>query len=455
LRVLGMNGTAVQNMSVQFDESDEYWRAVVESAGLGVWDYNTVTGEKRYSQRWRQIRKLGPKDPLPATDEEWLATVHPDDVATAWRHTEMINSGQADEVSFEYRERSGTGQWIWIMCRGRALAHDASGRATRFVGVDTDISDMKATEEAKALYSKQVEIAVTLSGIGIWQFNLVTQAVTWNPRRYAIFGMAQGGPLPSGIWESHIHPDDLQRVLRETALSQVQREDYNMDYRIVRADGEVRHLRSRTSYVPDGLDGPSIIGVEWDMTDDLQQAFLLEQAIDVADQRLAQLSQAQEELEHLSRHDPLTGLPNRRSLDEYVKRLAPKGGAIKGCTFMLIDVDEFKRVNDTRGHAFGDKVLQVLAVTLERQFAPYGMLVRTGGDEFLAVLEAEFTGEAMLNLADGAIEATRADSLAFGHEVTLSIGIDVQPGTADDLFANADKAMYRAKLMGGARAVLA
>jgi GGDEF domain-containing protein len=61
----------------------------------------------------------------------------------------------------------------------------------------------------------------------------------------------------------------------------------------------------------------------------------------------------------------------------------------------------------------------------------------------------------MLNLADGAIEATRADSLAFGHEVTLSIGIDVQPGTADDLFANADKAMYRAKLMGGARAVLA
>lgn len=451
-----MNGATVKNLGVKFDESGEYWRAVVESAGLGVWDYNTVTGEKRYSQRWRQIRKLGPTDPLPATDEEWLATVHPDDTAAAERYTEMINSGQADEVSFEYRESGRNGQWIWIMCRGRAIDRDSAGRATRFVGVDTDISEMKAAEEAKALYSKQVEIAVTLAGIGIWRFNLATQTVNWNARMHDIFGVARdAGPLPHDIWERSIHPDDLQRVLRETAQGQALREDYNLEYRIIRSDGGMRYIRSRSSYVPDGLDGPSFVGVDWDMTDDLQQAFLLEQAIDVADHRLAQLSQAQEELEHLSRHDPLTGLPNRRSLDEYLKRLSSPGGSISGCTFMLIDVDEFKRVNDTRGHAFGDKLLQVIATVLARQFAPWGMLVRTGGDEFLAVLQAEFDGEWLLELAQAAIETARTESCAFGHQVTLSIGIDMQPGTAAELFANADKAMYRAKMMGGARAVLA
>lgn len=451
-----MDGTAVQNLGEQFDETGEYWRAVVDSAGLGVWDYNTLTGEKRYSQRWREIRRLGPTDPLPASDEEWLAMVHPDDAAVALRHTEMINSGRADEVAFEYRERSRTGQWIWIMCRGRAIAHDASGRGTRFVGVDTDISEMKAAEEAKALYGKQVEIAVTLAGIGIWRFSLATQTVSWNARMHNIFGVDKdAGPLPHDIWERSIHPDDLQRVLRETFHGQALREDYNMEYRIIRPDGEVRHIRSRSSYVPDGLDGPSFVGVDWDMTDDLQQAFLLEQAIDVADQRLAQLSQTQEELEHLSRHDPLTGLPNRRSLDEYLKRLSSPGGAISGCTFMLIDVDEFKRVNDTRGHAFGDKLLQVIATGLAGQFAPWGMLVRTGGDEFLAVLQAEFEGEGLVELAQAAIEAARTDSSAFGHPVTLSIGIDRQPGTAAELFANADKAMYRAKMMGGGRAVLA
>ncbi|MBI1170702.1 diguanylate cyclase [bacterium] len=451
-----MIGAFVQNMSVQFDESDEYWRAVVESAGLGVWDYDTVTGAKRYSQRWREIRKLGPDDPLPATDEAWLALVHPDDVATAWRHTELINSGQADEVAFEYREKCKTGHWIWIMCRGRAIARDASGRATRFVGVDADISEMKAAEEAQALYAKQVDIAVTLARIGIRRFNLATETVTWNARMHAIYGVPQAeGPLPRDIWERFVHPHDLERVLRETAQGDLRHEDYNLDYRIIRADGEVRHIRSRISYVPDGLDGPSFVGVDWDMTDDVQQAMLLEQAIDVADQRLAQLAQAQEELEHLSRHDPLTGLPNRRSLDEYVQRIAPDDTPIEGCTFMLIDVDEFKQVNDTRGHVFGDKLLQVVSKALARQFKPWGMLVRTGGDEFLAVLQGDLGGQAIMEIADAAIHAVRMASRAFGHEVTLSIGIEGQPGTAEELFSNADRAMYRAKLLGGARAMLA
>ncbi len=441
------------------DDAADYWRAVVESAGLGVWDYNTVTGEKRYSDRWREIRKLTPSDVMPETDEEWLATVHPDDVAAARHYTEMINTGQADEVSFEYRERGKSGHWIWIMCRGRALSHDETGRATRFVGVDTDITVMKSAEQERVLNAKQLEIAVTIAGIGIWRFDILSQAVTWDARLREIYGVAQDlDPLPRDIWERFIHPEDYDFVMAQTRAAEALREDYNLDYRILRADGDLRHIRSRMSYVPDSLDGPCVIGVNWDATEDLQQAFLLEKSNQIAGQRLAQLTLAQTELERLSRTDPLTGLPNRRALDEYLQRVAPDVRAHSTCAVMLIDIDQFKTVNDTRGHAFGDKLLKVVANVLDCEIAPQGFLARIGGDEFLAILEQESSIEALMAIASAAVARVREASRNLGQEVSISIGIDapqVHPATMDDLCASADKAMYRAKLLGGAQAFMA
>ena len=449
----------MEHMHEWIDDAADYWRAVVESAGLGVWDYNTVTGEKRYSERWREIRKLEPSDLLAGTDEEWLATLHPDDVANARRYTEMINNGQADEVAFEYRERNKSGHWTWIMCRGRALRHDETGRATRFVGVDTDITEMKAAEQARVLNAKQLEIAVTMAGIGIWRFDITSETVIWDAQLRGIYGVPTNlDPLPRDIWERFIHPEDLDRVVQQTKAAEALGEDYNLEYRIIRADGEVRHIRSRISFVADGLDGPSLIGVNWDVTEDLQQAFLLEKSNQIAGQRLAQLAIAQKELERLSRTDPLTGLPNRRALDEHLQRVAPNNVAVSSCAVMLIDIDQFKSVNDTRGHAFGDKLLQVVAAALEREIAPEGFLARTGGDEFLAILEKKGSIDQLMRIATAAVARVREASRGLGHEVSISIGIEApqaQPATIDELYASADKAMYRAKVLGGPQANVA
>ena len=449
----------MEQMHEWLDDAADYWRAVVESAGLGVWDYNILTGEKRYSDRWLEIRKLGPGDVMAATDEEWFAILHPDDLANARRNTELINSGQADEVAFEYRERNKSGHWTWIMCRGRALRHDANGRATRFVGVDTDITEMKAAEHARVLNAKQLEIAVTMAGIGIWRFDVLTQKVIWDPQLRVIYGVPLDlDPLPRDIWERFIHPEDQDRTTRQTRAAEALGADYNLEYRIIRSDGEVRHIRSRVSFVTDGLDGPTVIGVNWDVTDDLQQAFLLEKSNQIAGQRLAQLSLAQKELERLSRTDPLTGLPNRRALDEHLHRIAPNNVAISSCAVMLIDIDQFKRVNDTRGHAFGDKLLQVVATALDREIAPEGFLARTGGDEFLAILEKKRSVDFLMRLASAAVARVREASRSLGHEVSISIGIEApqsQPATIDELYASADKAMYRAKVLGGAQANVA
>lgn len=440
------------------EDTAGYLRAVVESAGLGVWDYNTVTGEKRYSTRWREIRHLLPSDTLPASDDDWLAIVHPEDVAVARHHTDLINSGQADEVAFEYRERGKNGQWIWIMCRGRALRRDEFGRAVRFVGIDTDITDLKAAEQASALNAKQLEIAVTMAGIGIWKFDPGTETITWDARLRSIYGVPEDlVPLPRDIWERSIHPADLARVMQQTAEGEAGKLDYSLEYRIIRADGEIRHIRSRIGHVPENIASVSMIGVNWDVTDDLTQAIRLEETNLIAAQRLAELTLAQKQLERLSRHDPLTGLPNRRSLDEYLDKIAPGDAPISGYAFMLIDIDHFKPVNDTRGHAFGDRLLQAVAGALAAEIAPFGLLTRSGGDEFLAVLENSASSAAVMAIATSAIERARDVSRNLGQEVTVSIGIDArtdQPATRDELFTLADKAMYRAKQMGGGRALL-
>lgn len=440
------------------NDATAYWQAVITAAGLGVWDYDTITGDKHYSRRWREIRGLGPEDPMPETDEAWYEIVHPDDLALARHYTTLVNEGRADEVAYEYREKKPDGSWVWIMCRGRAIAHDSTGKATRFVGVDTDITEMKRTEDERALYSKQLDIALTVGKIGIWQYNAETQTVTWDRRLRQIYGLPDDlDPLPRDIWESSIHPEDLEMVMERTEWGQFQREDYDLDYRIIRRDGAIRHIRSRVSLVEDGPAGPSFMGINWDITDDIQRSLQLEEAKREAEERLYQLSLAHKELEYLSNHDPLTGLHNRRSLRSYLADLCPDGRPPRGTGFLLFDVDRFKRVNDRFGHARGDEMIECVANSLNATLHEAAIIARTGGDEFLAIFQAGTGEDRLVRLGQAAIDHARHSTRGYGEEMTISVGIALADdrSSVSDVLTWADRAMYKAKLMGGAVAALA
>lgn len=435
-----------------------YWQAVISAAGLGVWDYDIASGSKSYSSRWYEIRGLVPGQDLAQSDEEWYALVHPEDLAIARHYTTMINEGRADQVSFEYREKKPDGEWVWIMCRGRAIGHDAQGRATRFVGVDTDITAMKKTEDERALFSKQLDIALTVGKIGVWQYNSETDTVTWDRRLRQIYGIPEDlSPLPRDIWETSIHPDDLEMVQERTEQQQATRSDYDLDYRIIRRDGVVRYIRSRVSLVEDGPKGSSFMGINWDITDDVQRAVQLEEARQEAEARLYQLSLAHKELEYLSNHDPLTGLANRRSLRAYLTRIAPEGRPPSGTGFLLFDVDRFKRVNDRFGHALGDEMIERVAQSLTETLGTAGIIARTGGDEFLAIFDAGVGTDRLIALGQTAIDHARSHTRGHGEEMTVSVGVAMADETSSisDVLTWADRAMYKAKLMGGAVAALA
>lgn len=157
------------------------------------------------------------------------------------------------------------------------------------------------------------------------------------------------------------------------------------------------------------------------------------------------------ELQELAFHDPLTGLPNRRSVFQKLKRRVANNGTV---ALLFIDVDHFKWINDSKGHPFGDGILRELA---SRYFKLEGidMVARLGGDEFVIIthLNMPMTHSALKSLADSALAATREPIEIQGEEVNVSASIGIAQAPRDaadihDLIRCADTALYRAKDFG-------
>jgi diguanylate cyclase (GGDEF)-like protein len=175
-------------------------------------------------------------------------------------------------------------------------------------------------------------------------------------------------------------------------------------------------------------------------------------------ERLADLQDVQVALTRQATHDALTGLPNRGLLVDRIDQALSRAKRQGGCVAVLfVDLDRFKNVNDTHGHAAGDAVLQRVADNLVAGLRPMDTVARIGGDEF-AVLAPDV--DSHLHAVDISARLTAAldspaEPGARGRGITASVGIAVSvggSGTAEILLREADTAMYQAKSLGGRRA---
>ena len=170
--------------------------------------------------------------------------------------------------------------------------------------------------------------------------------------------------------------------------------------------------------------------------------------------QLEELQNSRVELEHIARHDELTGLPNRRHFQERLEQtLARAQRSGEHFALLFIDVDNFKRINDQWGHEGGDAVLQVVAKRLGATTRKADTVARMGGDEFLVMLENPTHSEDVAHIAEKLLESIRAPIIYKGNEllVGFSIGISQYPqdgANAADLMASSDHAMYEAKSAG-------
>ena len=171
-------------------------------------------------------------------------------------------------------------------------------------------------------------------------------------------------------------------------------------------------------------------------------------------EKLAQSAQhAIEEQRKKAMHDSLTGLPNRESyqqrLDQEVQRFKRYGGKL---SLMVCDVDLFKRINDTYGHLAGDKVLKIIAKSLQKNLRSSDFIARFGGEEFVALMPETSTDEALI-VAEKLRKKIEESPFNFKKEpvqITVSFGISeiIEGESIDEVFNRADKALYKAKENG-------
>ena len=165
--------------------------------------------------------------------------------------------------------------------------------------------------------------------------------------------------------------------------------------------------------------------------------------------------------ERMATHDPLTDLPNRRRFEErFAEALEEAHEQKTTVACLVIDVDDFKHINDTMGHTAGDQLLTALAVRLSWHISARDILARTGGDEFTAMLAGVTDEHHLRFIASAMMSAASVPVVVDGKsiDVCISVGIALSPDDADDmdgLLKAADEAMYRAKRRGGNKLVFA
>ena len=269
----------------------------------------------------------------------------------------------------------------------------------------------------------------------VWSISLVGKKLLYlNPAAERVYGRpVHDFFADSSLWSRIVHPDDRDRVLGCLCALEVN-DAVTIEYRIVRPDGSERWLEVRAR-VSNGNDGSPIRidGVASDISERRSHA---------------------ERIAYQANHDALTGLPNRSLLNDRISQaLAQARRTDQHVAILFLDLDGFKFVNDSYGHAFGDALLRTIAARLEVVVRESDTIARLGGDEFVILLPSLVRSEDAVHVASKVLDAFKVKISQDGRDLHLgaSIGISVFPQDGDScdlLLQHADLAMYRAKSKG-------
>ncbi len=325
-----------------------------------------------------------------------------------------------------------------------------------------NIGELRRREVQLERLSRRLGLALDTSHVGVWELNLDSGELFWDDRMNELHGCpTDSGPRSYVHWARVLHPDDIDRAEAELKRALDSKENYHSEYRLLLPDGEVRHIRSIGTFYADDGEPARMVGVNWDVTADVALNEKLMHANMLSEARNGELQATKERIEFNALHDSLTGLPNRRFLDEMLAQHIERFASGERAALLHIDLDRFKQINDTLGHAAGDAMLMYAAGVLKANLGPGDFVARVGGDEFVVLCRNSETGEAAWNdqlaaLADRIIEQMHQPVLYEGHECRFGVSIGIatdQEADADPrrLLVNADLALYRAKGRGRGR----
>lgn len=355
----------------------------------------------------------------------------PGQAATMREITDGIATGQGWAGEFWMQHRTGRGFTVYATVSPvRGIGAMTVAAVAVSTEITRDIAELKRLQVAAAELERLIA-AQEMVHMGSVEHDIVSDRWSHSDEYARIYGLAPGELVSRKQSLALVLPEDLEVIeaARRALDSGTKRVEY--EFRIMRADGELRWMQSQARMTYDATSGAPLR--------------FLATVMDITDRK-----DAEQVLEWQARHDALTGLPNRYLLIDVLQGFL--GRASRRVVVMFVDVDRFKLVNDGIGHTAGDALLILLGERLRTAVRSGDTVGRFGGDEFVIVCENLGTRDAAA-AAERIRMATRQPFNIDGRRIFLnvSVGIAVSgPGdTAESLLHGADTAMYEAKAAGG------
>lgn len=369
----------------------------------------------------------------------WGELVHVDD-------RKRLEAEVADAVaqgcpySVRYRIVREDKEVRWVQERGKA-AYDQAGRPMCLEGFVGDVHEQFLAEQRLRETEERYRLAGRATMDLIWDWDLVTDQLTWSEALDTCFGYRQEDLGSTGRWRSDkFHPDDRERILADVEkFIRSGASTYTGEYRFQRADGRFAEICDRGYVIRDANGVPvRMVGAMQDLTN---------------------RKEVERQLVWAATRDSLTHLPNRAHFRTRLEEILHSPDLQAGQVAVLVfDLDDFKQVNDSLGHDAGDALLQAFAARLMESVSADEYVARLGGDEFAVVLREVADIDELKQRCTTILKVLRQPFVHQGSilDCRASAGAAVFPQHGlqpQDLLKNADIALYVAK--GSARGELA
>jgi diguanylate cyclase (GGDEF)-like protein/PAS domain S-box-containing protein len=419
-------------------ESESRMNYALEAARQGVWDHRVGTDTVYYSRMWKLMRGFGADEEVESSQAAWLSRLHPDDRERVREQIKSQDLGVEGYDILEYRERHREGHYVWILSRGKPVEWDDKGNPVRTVGTDTDITRQKMAEAQLAEEKERLRVTLASIGDGVISTDAEGRVTFMNTVAEVMTGWESWEAIGQRVEDVFdvVDSENGEIALNPVTECLARAEPFRLsqDVVLVARTGERREVRDSAAPLrtPEG----NIIG-----------AVLVFQ--DVTESRALQ-----KQLAHSAMHDSLTGLPNRLAFERALSVAADQARReLREHALCFVDLDRFKTVNDSAGHAAGDTLLKEIAAVIRKACRQQDFTARIGGDEF-AVMLADCSVNAARRIAQQIVEAIGGVRFAWHgtvYRIGASVGITAITNRSPELnqiLSEADAACYVAKASG-------
>ncbi len=428
-----LSARSATELLLQMDVAKRRFETLAAFLPVGVFEADMDGGCTYTNKSWNEMTGLTPDQALKGG---WAGAIHEDDrdaVLQAWREA-VASDAKVFERTFRFRRPSGESRWV--QTRANAV-RTPDGAVVGWVGLNQDITDDRNLRQALEESEQRFRQLAEASDAVFWITEVPSNQVIYVSPAYARIWKRSVASLLADPWDwiGAIHPSDRART--QAAFEEVLNgaEAFEVEFRVQRPDGTERYVLDRGFPVRDA------------------QGNIVRMAGYASD--VTELHAAQEKLRLRAEIDWLTGAVNAGKLRGLLSHeLARTQRQRAPLALAIIDVDNFKQVNDRYGHAAGDAALRWIAESFRARLRAADVLGRLGGDEFCVVLPdcAKEAAAKVLSAISQEI-ATTPVVLLSGESIAVTVSIGVTATLAgalsdDTLLRQADEALYQAKHNG-------